>query len=66
MDAEDQRRRGGRKQQKSARRGRRTTAEKIRQADRTENVLCEGVDLEDAKVAVHCAAINGDTIWRMG
>ena len=39
-----------RKQQKSACRGRRTTAKKIRQADRTENVLCEGVDLEDAKL----------------
>ena len=50
VDAEDKRRRGGRKKQKSDRRGRRTTAEKIRQADRTENVLPEGVDLQDAKL----------------
>ena len=50
VDAEDKRRRGGRKKQVSARRGRRTKQEKIRQADRTENVLPAGVDLEDAKL----------------
>ena len=50
VDAEDKRRRGGRKKQKSDRRGRRTTEEKIRQVDRTENVLPEGVELKDAKL----------------
>ena len=50
VDAEEKRRRGGRKKQMSDRRGRRPTEEKIRQADRTEDILPEGVDLQDAKL----------------
>ena len=50
VESEEKRRRKGRRKQKSERRGRRTTAEKIRQADYTEDVLPEGVDLEDAKL----------------
>jgi len=60
LDAEEKRSRGRRKRkQKSKRRGRRTTAEKLAQAERTENVLPEGFCLED------CTLHRRRPVWRI-